>query len=135
MLNRSFQLILTLTAFRDNHTIRSVVIQLNKLNRGSIHNRFHVCLEGRGGLVARPRPRDRRSQARSPIPLKIRRVWGLLHAKSYVVAKRPPVGVAQKLGERVPAQVSFSSSDRGSKLRAPSLNSPRVASKHDVNLT
>ncbi|GBN62128.1 hypothetical protein AVEN_188457-1 [Araneus ventricosus] len=39
------------------------------------------------------------SQVRNPIPLKIRRVWGLLHAKSYVVAKRPPVGVAWKFGE------------------------------------
>ncbi|GBN57044.1 hypothetical protein AVEN_44338-1 [Araneus ventricosus] len=39
------------------------------------------------------------SQVRNPIPLKIRRVWGLLHAKSYVVAKRPPVGVARKFGE------------------------------------
>ncbi|GBM76813.1 hypothetical protein AVEN_122190-1 [Araneus ventricosus] len=75
------------------------------------------------------------SQARTPIPLKIRRVWGLLHAKSYVVAKRPPVGVAWKFGQGVPAQVSSSSSDRNSKLRGPSLNSPCVASKRDVNLT
>ncbi|GBM76070.1 hypothetical protein AVEN_167490-1 [Araneus ventricosus] len=35
----------------------------------------------------------------------------------------------------VPAQVSSSSSDRGSKLRGPSQNSPRVASKRDVNIT
>ncbi|GBM03722.1 hypothetical protein AVEN_134943-1 [Araneus ventricosus] len=62
-----------------------------------------------------------------PIPLKIRRVWGLLHVKSYVVAKRPPVGVAWKFGEGVPAQVSSSSSDSDSKLRGPSQNSPRVA--------
>ncbi|GBM79985.1 hypothetical protein AVEN_47453-1 [Araneus ventricosus] len=55
-------------------------------------------------------------QVRNTIPLKIRRVWGLLHAKSYVVAKRPPVGVAWKFGEGVPAQVSSLSSDRGSKL-------------------
>ncbi|GBM18802.1 hypothetical protein AVEN_166549-1 [Araneus ventricosus] len=90
---------------------------------------------GRGGLVVRSRPRDRRSQVRNPIPLKIRRVWGLLHAKSYVVAKRPPIDVARKFGEGVPAQVSSSSSDRGLKLRGPPLNSPRVASKWDVNLT
>ncbi|GBN40174.1 hypothetical protein AVEN_159704-1 [Araneus ventricosus] len=74
-------------------------------------------------------------QVRNPIPLKIRRVWGLLYAKSYVVAKRPPVGVAWKLGEGVSAQVSSSSSDRGSKLRGLSQNSPRVASKRDVNIT
>ncbi|GBM06296.1 hypothetical protein AVEN_208981-1 [Araneus ventricosus] len=51
------------------------------------------------------------------------------------VVKRPPVGVAWKFEEGVPAQVSSSSSDRGSKLRGPSQNSPRVASKRDVNIT
>ncbi|GBM34897.1 hypothetical protein AVEN_41448-1 [Araneus ventricosus] len=75
------------------------------------------------------------SQARNPIPSKIRLVWGLLHSKSYVVAKRPPAGVARKFGEGMPAQVSSSSSDRGSKLRGPSLNSPRAASKRDFNIT
>ncbi|GBL95937.1 hypothetical protein AVEN_221025-1, partial [Araneus ventricosus] len=74
------------------------------------------------------------SQVRNPIPLKIRRASGLLHAKSYVVAKHPPVGVAQKFGERVPARMSSSLSDRCSKLRGPSLNIPRVASKRDANL-
>ncbi|GBM55587.1 hypothetical protein AVEN_74542-1 [Araneus ventricosus] len=54
-------------------------------------------------------------QARNPIPLKLRGVWGLLHAKSYVVAKRPPVGVVRKFGEEAPAQVSSSSSDCFSK--------------------
>ncbi|GBM40075.1 hypothetical protein AVEN_23162-1 [Araneus ventricosus] len=68
------------------------------------------------------------SQVRNPIPLKIRRRWGLLKSKSYVVAKRPPAGDA-KAWKGVPAQVSSSSSDRGSKLRGPSLNSPHVASK------
>ncbi|GBN70335.1 hypothetical protein AVEN_217677-1 [Araneus ventricosus] len=67
------------------------------------------------------------SQVRNPIPPKVRRVWGLLHAKSYLVAKFPPVGVARKLGEGVPAQVSSLSSDGGSKLREPTPNSPRVA--------
>ncbi|GBM30764.1 hypothetical protein AVEN_30585-1 [Araneus ventricosus] len=71
----------------------------------------------------------------NPIPLKIRRVWGPFHAKSYVVAKRPPIGVARKFGEGVPVQVSSSSSDHGSKLRGSSLNSPRIASKRDINLT
>ncbi|GBM71092.1 hypothetical protein AVEN_146306-2-1, partial [Araneus ventricosus] len=71
----------------------------------------------------------------NPIPLKIRHVWGLLHVKSYVVAKRLPVGVARKFGEEVPAQVSSSSSDRRSELRGPSQNSPLVASKRDVNIT
>ncbi|GBM02193.1 hypothetical protein AVEN_190610-1 [Araneus ventricosus] len=78
--------------------------------------------------------RGRRVPGSRPDSLKIRRVWGLLHAKSSVVVKRPPVGVAWKFGEGVPAQVSSSSSDRGSKLRGPSQNSPRVASKRDVNI-
>ncbi|GBM68736.1 hypothetical protein AVEN_263562-1 [Araneus ventricosus] len=90
---------------------------------------------GRGGLVVRSRPRGRSVEARNPIPPKIHRVWGRLQAKSYIVAKRPPVGVARKFGEGVPAQVSSSSSDLGSKLRGPSLNSPRVASKRESHLT
>ncbi|GBO08778.1 hypothetical protein AVEN_51152-1 [Araneus ventricosus] len=71
-------------------------------------------------------------QFRNWIPLKIRRGWRLLHAKSYAVVKRPPGGVARKFGEGVPAQASSSSSDRGSKLRGPSQNSSRVASKRDI---
>ncbi|GBN32152.1 hypothetical protein AVEN_136391-1, partial [Araneus ventricosus] len=44
-------------------------------------------------------------------------------------------GVVRKFGEEVPAQVSSSSSDRGSKIRGPSQNSPRVASKRNVTIT
>ncbi|GBN92918.1 hypothetical protein AVEN_143447-1 [Araneus ventricosus] len=55
--------------------------------------------EGRGGLVVRSGLGAGGLQVRNPIPLKIRRVCGLLHAKSYVVVKRPPVGVAWKFGE------------------------------------
>ncbi|GBL85798.1 hypothetical protein AVEN_63140-1 [Araneus ventricosus] len=66
--------------------------------------------------------------------MKISRVRGMLHVKSYVVAKRPPVGVAWKFGDGVPAQASSLSSDSGSQLRGPSQNSPR-ASKRDVNIT
>ncbi|GBL93081.1 hypothetical protein AVEN_216440-1 [Araneus ventricosus] len=89
--------------------------------------------KGRGGLVARCRPRN-------PIPLKIRRVLSLLHTKFYQEGvKHPHTGgsLLRKLGEGgwVPAQVSTSSSDRGSKLRCPFQNSPRVASKWDVNIT
>ncbi|GBO30512.1 hypothetical protein AVEN_226915-1 [Araneus ventricosus] len=52
---------------------------------------------------------------------------GHVDVKSYIVAKRPPVGVSWKFGEGVPAQASSLSSDRGSKLRGLSQNSPRVA--------
>ncbi|GBM87218.1 hypothetical protein AVEN_129735-1 [Araneus ventricosus] len=44
-------------------------------------------------------------------------------------------GMAWKLGEGVPVQVSSSSSDRGSKFRGPSQNSSRVATKRDVIIT
>ncbi|GBM48738.1 hypothetical protein AVEN_193435-1 [Araneus ventricosus] len=67
--------------------------------------------------------------------MKIRHVWGLLHVKSYVVAKRPPADVVRKFGEGMSAQVLPSPSGRGSNLRSRSQNSPRVASKRDVNIT
>ncbi|GBO13830.1 hypothetical protein AVEN_184044-1 [Araneus ventricosus] len=70
---------------------------------------------------------------RIPIPLKPLRVWGLLHL--HVVAKCPPAVVVCQSGEEVPAQVSSSSSDRHSKWRGPSQNSPRVVSKRDFNRT
>ncbi|GBM92684.1 hypothetical protein AVEN_97273-1, partial [Araneus ventricosus] len=41
--------------------------------------------------------------------------------------------VVRRFGEGVPAQVPSSSPDRGSKLRGPSQNSPRVASKRAVS--
>ncbi|GBL90957.1 hypothetical protein AVEN_203811-1, partial [Araneus ventricosus] len=88
-----------------------------------------------GGLEVRSRPRDRRSAGSKDDSAEDSPCMGLLHAKSYVVTKRTPVGVARKFGGEVPAQASSLSSDRGSKLRGPSLNSPRVASKRDVNLT
>ncbi|GBO16102.1 hypothetical protein AVEN_123467-1 [Araneus ventricosus] len=59
----------------------------------------------------------------------------LLHAKSYVVANRPTIGVAWQLGEGVPPHVSSSSSDLCSKFRGPSQNSTRGATKQDVNIT
>ncbi|GBL90557.1 hypothetical protein AVEN_179468-1 [Araneus ventricosus] len=76
-------------------------------------------------------------QVRNPILLKIRHVLGLLHVKSYVrePSVLPLVWCGSSEKEGVPAQVSSSSSDQGSKLRDPSQNSPRVASKRDVNIT
>ncbi|GBN44074.1 hypothetical protein AVEN_220600-1, partial [Araneus ventricosus] len=56
---------------------------------------------------------------------------GLLHVKSYAEVKRHPAGVVRKFGEGIPARMSSSLSDRGSKLRGPSQNIPRVASKGD----
>ncbi|GBL82671.1 hypothetical protein AVEN_263740-1 [Araneus ventricosus] len=54
-----------------------------------------------------------------------------LHTNSYVGGQTSPLWCGS-LEKGVPAQAS--SSDRGSKLRGPSQNSPRVASKWDVNM-
>ncbi|GBN77181.1 hypothetical protein AVEN_167034-1 [Araneus ventricosus] len=54
---------------------------------------------GRGGIMVRSRPRTGGSQARNPIPMKIRRVWGPLHAKSYVVAESSRAGAAPEPGD------------------------------------
>ncbi|GBM63542.1 hypothetical protein AVEN_204050-1 [Araneus ventricosus] len=75
------------------------------------------------------RPEAEGLQSRKPIPPKIRRVLSPLQTKSYVGAKLAPVDVVRKLGEGVPAEAPFSSSDRGS-----SQNNPRVASKRDVTI-
>ncbi|GBN51751.1 hypothetical protein AVEN_55025-1 [Araneus ventricosus] len=119
-------------------TLKSGINTLTFCHHSQLHSKSKWHLEntgGHGGLVVKSRPRDRRVARSKPNSTEDCRVWGLLHAKSYVVAKCPPIGVAQKFGEGVPAQVSSLSSDCGSKLRGPSLNSPHVASKRDVNLT
>ncbi|GBO12034.1 hypothetical protein AVEN_241308-1 [Araneus ventricosus] len=75
-----------------------------------------IQMPGFGGLVARSRLWGRRAPGSKPDSTEDPPCMGpLLHAKSYVVAKRPPVGVACKFGEGMPAQVSSSSSKRGSK--------------------
>ncbi|GBL85752.1 hypothetical protein AVEN_193196-1 [Araneus ventricosus] len=50
-------------------------------------------------------------------------------------AKCPPTGMVQKLRVEVPAQVPFSSSDRGSKLGLRTQNSPYIGTRRDVNIT
>ncbi|GBN75021.1 hypothetical protein AVEN_99039-1 [Araneus ventricosus] len=59
-----------------------------------------VAKPGRVGLVVRSWLRGRRFSGSKPISLKIRRVWGLLRVKSYIVAKHPPAGVVRKFGEK-----------------------------------
>ncbi|GBM28543.1 hypothetical protein AVEN_70138-1 [Araneus ventricosus] len=48
--------------------------------------------------------------------------------------KRPPTDIVLKFGEEVPDQMLSSSFDQGSKLLVPSQNSPRFASKQDLNI-
>ncbi|GBN49238.1 hypothetical protein AVEN_216372-1 [Araneus ventricosus] len=92
-------------------------------------------MQGGGGLVVRSRLWGRRVPGSKPDSTEDSPCMGPVHAESYVVAKRPPVGVVRKFGEGVRAQVSSSSSDCDSKSRGPSQNSPCVASKLDVNIT
>ncbi|GBN63672.1 hypothetical protein AVEN_17802-1 [Araneus ventricosus] len=63
-------------------------------------------------------------------------MWDRRPSNPTSLAKRFPSwrGAAWKLGEEMPIQVSSSSSDRGSKLRGLSPNSPRVASKLDIDI-
>ncbi|GBM22939.1 hypothetical protein AVEN_136359-1 [Araneus ventricosus] len=58
---------------------------------------------------------------------------GLMHAKRFG-AKLRPAGVARKLGEGTPTQVSPSPSDHSSKVQGQPQNSPRVVSKRNVNI-
>ncbi|GBM62291.1 hypothetical protein AVEN_113329-1 [Araneus ventricosus] len=102
-------LLLFSNGFRDYHFW--TILHRKGVSGNESYERISEVLWGRRYLVVKSRLWGRRFQIRNPIPLKIRRVWGLLHAKSYVVVKRPPVGVVRKFGERVAAQVSSSSSD------------------------
>ncbi|GBL74275.1 hypothetical protein AVEN_235272-1 [Araneus ventricosus] len=52
-------------------------------------------------------------QVRNPIPLKICLYVGLVNLNLTSWVKHSPAGAVRKFGEGVPAQVSFSSSDRG----------------------
>ncbi|GBN24777.1 hypothetical protein AVEN_11509-1 [Araneus ventricosus] len=93
----------------------------------------HVSKAGRGGLVVSSRLWGRRVPVSKPDSTEDPLVWGPLHVISYVVAKRP--SICMEVWRGVPAQVSSSHSDHRSKFRGPSQNSPRVASKRDVNIT
>ncbi|GBM85648.1 hypothetical protein AVEN_150176-1 [Araneus ventricosus] len=62
-------------------------------------------------------------------------MWACCTLSHAQAIKRLPSGVVLKFGVGVPVQVSFSSSDGGSKLRGLSQNRLLVASKRDVNIT
>ncbi|GBN14357.1 hypothetical protein AVEN_36723-1 [Araneus ventricosus] len=90
---------------------------------------------GRGGLMVRSPLWGRRVPGSKPDSTEDPPCMGPVARQVIRSCQTPTVGVAWKLGERVPAQVSSSSSDCGSKLRGPSQNNPRVASKRDFNIT
>ncbi|GBL90533.1 hypothetical protein AVEN_179452-1 [Araneus ventricosus] len=85
-------------------------------------------LHGRSGLVVRSRPRGWRVPGLKPDSteeLPCKRAWCTPNLLQLVWCG--------SLEREEPAQVLSPSSDHGSKLRGPSQNSPRVASKRDVN--
>ncbi|GBM82901.1 hypothetical protein AVEN_230468-1 [Araneus ventricosus] len=61
--------------------------------------KYSASSKGRGGPVVRSRLWGHRPPGSKPASTKDLPCMGLLHAKSYVEAKRLPVGVAWKLGE------------------------------------
>ncbi|GBN79154.1 hypothetical protein AVEN_7729-1, partial [Araneus ventricosus] len=63
-------------------------------------------------------------------------MWAYRTLNQTPCVRSPPAGVVRQFGEEVPAQVSSSPSDGGSKRRDSSQNSPRVAVKYpDITLT
>ncbi|GBM69419.1 hypothetical protein AVEN_183394-1, partial [Araneus ventricosus] len=80
---------------------------LDELSRSNIK-----CVEGRGGLVVRSRLWGLRVPDKKPDSTEDPSCMWLVDSKSYVVVKRPPVGMAWKFAEGMPTQVSPSSSDR-----------------------
>ncbi|GBM47857.1 hypothetical protein AVEN_275133-1 [Araneus ventricosus] len=93
-------------------------------------------LGGRSGLVVRSRFWGRRVPGSQPDstddPPYMRPV-----ARQIIRSGQPPSRWCDVEGWRGEgtAQTSSSSSHRGSKLRVPSQNSPRVSTKRDVNIT
>ncbi|GBO03691.1 hypothetical protein AVEN_188121-1 [Araneus ventricosus] len=90
---------------------------------------------GRGGLVLRSRSWGRRAPGSKPASTVDPPCMGPATFQIIRSGQTPSrwCGVEAWRGAR--AQVSSSSSDRGSKLRGPSQNSRCVASKWDVNIT
>ncbi|GBM69915.1 hypothetical protein AVEN_96430-1, partial [Araneus ventricosus] len=91
-------------------------------------------LQGRGGQVVMSLPQDRRipgSKADSTEDSPCKRIWCKLDLTSCV--KHPPAGVVRKLGEGSASSDVVLSYNRDSNLQGFSQNSPRVASKRDVN--
>ncbi|GBM40594.1 hypothetical protein AVEN_178574-1 [Araneus ventricosus] len=101
----------------------------------AFHIHFYVVAvreyeRGGGGLMVRlwlSGPEG--VKVRNPIPLKVCCVWRLLHFKSILMVKHHPAGAYGSMERGLPAQLSSSSSDRGSRLRGSPQNIPRVASK------
>ncbi|GBO40896.1 hypothetical protein AVEN_40515-1 [Araneus ventricosus] len=97
---------------------------------------MYIDERGRGGLVVRSRPRDRRVAGSRPDSTEDPPLHGACCTPNHdVVAKRPPVAWRGSL-RGVPAQVSsFRHLTAVQNMRSVPLPAPRVASKRDVNIT
>ncbi|GBN83619.1 hypothetical protein AVEN_272750-1 [Araneus ventricosus] len=83
--------------------------------RPEISFMLHENLGERSGLVAMSRLLGWRVLSSKSYFTEDPSCMDLFYFKSYIVAKRPPNGVVRKFGEGVPAHVSSSLSDFGSK--------------------
>ncbi|GBM95152.1 hypothetical protein AVEN_17585-1 [Araneus ventricosus] len=83
-----------------------------------------------GGKVSTSGPEGSKLDSTEEPPCKW--VWCTLNTSGPNVFQLVRCG---SLERGVPAQVLSSSSDRGTKLRGPPQNSPRVASRRDANIT
>ncbi|GBN23758.1 hypothetical protein AVEN_25709-1 [Araneus ventricosus] len=82
----------------------------------------------------RCRPGSRRVPGSKPDSTEDPSFISLLHVKSYGGDQTSSRWCGAEVWRGVPAQVLSSSPDHGSKSLGPSQNSPRVASKWDVNI-
>ncbi|GBM78500.1 hypothetical protein AVEN_266025-1 [Araneus ventricosus] len=118
-------------SYQKPHLLRSH----SKWGRKGNWDGFQVASEeeerGRGGLVVRSRLWGRRAPVSKPDSTND----SLCMGPAVRSGQTPSRWCGVEAWRGVPSQVSSSSSDRGSKLRGPSPNSPRVASKRDVNIT
>ncbi|GBM75329.1 hypothetical protein AVEN_144155-1 [Araneus ventricosus] len=98
--------------------IRTNTMLKQLVDVSSFSSHMSTKSKGRSDLVVSSRLRDRRASCSNPDstedPQSIRACGTLNHAA------RPPVGVVRMFEKGILAQVTSSSSDRGSELRGPS---------------
>ncbi|GBM77925.1 hypothetical protein AVEN_89588-1 [Araneus ventricosus] len=98
--------------------------------------KFSRCLGGHGDPVVKSLPRGRRAPGSKPDSTEDLSCIGPVARQIIPILPNVlPLMWCESLERGMPAQVSSSSSDRGSKLRGPSQTSSRAAEKYDVIIT
>ncbi|GBN32861.1 hypothetical protein AVEN_89555-1 [Araneus ventricosus] len=97
--------------------------------------RFLTSEVGRGALIVRSRLWDQRVLSSKPDSTDDPSCIGPVDVKSYVEGQTFSRWCGAEACRGSSNSCVVVSSDRGSKLRKPSQNSPRVSSKRDVNIT